>query len=1018
MAIPSTRPYSIDGHISSISASRQLEASKHEETIKLLELERTSLVKELNHLRQLYDEVKSDSIIQKRQIQLLRDFYTEQNEVSKHEQIEYFTRILNLIQDLPDSNRNKNFNRQNSSSLSLEEIRNDLDQRINSVTTNYKSLLMKVSKDKDKSISNDVSLLISKFQDKFSHLFNNNGSDEMTLTTEDTNINNPLLKNIISFLNDLYKQINKILHDKIELSEQLITLEKRHRNYSKIQAKIYKIINEDKHSNSYLKQLANQMTEELDQIEELTDRRSTVTSITSSISTIENKPSRVLSHSLKLQHMEIQQLRIALEREIEVRQQVEEKLKRSEAKIICKIDEINHLKQENELIKKQLVDEQVKHLSITTIPDKSSTTDGSNCTSTHEFLRPITSEPSVLQAPSDKPNINQGLTLPQNEFHDFRINNFSSPYICHHCHDVLIGLMRQGFFCERCEIICHPDCIEKVKMPCEPSNKDPDQANLGVQHIVQIPKAGGIRKGWNQCQILFFQTKLLFYDLSNNSNVAKSGPSLIIDLNDDTFNVCSITPEDAIHAKKRDIPNIFKISVEKLSSPKQVKDLYVLTNNESEKNQYISILYDLSMKFNSHTKNGLRHSENFTTKEIFDISLQKIIGAHILDSNRFLIFGEEGLYLLDIFDNKPTRLYKKIIHQLSLISDNQLLVMLSGKERIIRITPLKCLLTQSQSSWDGKILETKNATAFTVNSTSLTLCVAIKNRLLLYKIHSNPRPYPYTLIHDLYTTQTPTYLELSILKINNNEEEILWYGYSSIFIAQQIDQQCPSFALLRDIDLTLQVFRKLPIDILRVIPVTSSSSINELLLVYSKLGIYVNYSTGMRTRHRELMWAAVPISTSFSDPHLLVYTKISIDIYDVSLGIWLQSLPLSNTFPLTSDGTISLSYDPELVKHHATLIHITQPNRLKQVLNISERSSSTLISEPTNFIHLEHLGRDEGLKILLRSTYNQQHDRVKSTKKTHLLSSLNDNRSLATINSHRSRAHTSIPLDDTAVRLV
>ncbi|CAF1582804.1 unnamed protein product, partial [Rotaria sordida] len=75
----------------------------------------------------------------------------------------------------------------------------------------------------------------------------------------------------------------------------------------------------------------------------------------------------------------------------------------------------------------------------------------------------------------------------------------------------------------------------------------------------QIPKAGGIRKGWNQCQILFFQTKLLFYNLSNNTNIVKSEPSLIIDLTDDKFNVCSITPEDAIHAKKKDIPNIFKV---------------------------------------------------------------------------------------------------------------------------------------------------------------------------------------------------------------------------------------------------------------------------------------------------------------------------------------------------------------------------------------------------------------------------------------------------------------------------
>ncbi|CAF4051153.1 unnamed protein product, partial [Rotaria sp. Silwood2] len=638
----------------------------------------------------------------------------------------------------------------------------------------------------------------------------------------------------------------------------------------------------------------------------------------------------------------------------------------------------------------------------------SSTTNDDHCTSTDQFLRAVISEPSTLHVPSNKPNSNQRLTPIKNEFHDFRINSFSSPCTCHYCHNVLIGIIRQGFFCERCEVICHPDCVEKVQIPCEPSNKR--------RKLKQIPKTGGIRKGWNQYQILFFQTKLLFYDLSNNTNIAKSEPSLIIDLSNDTFHVCPITPEDAIHAKKKDISNIFKISVEKLSSPKQMENIYVLTNNELEKNQYISMLSDLSMKLNTRIKNGLIQCGTFTTKEIFDISLEKITGAHILDPNRFLIFGEEGLYLLDVFDNKPTRLYKKIIHHLSLISDNQLLVMLSGKERMIRIKPLKCLLTQSEPSWNGKILETKNATLFAVNSTSLTLCVAIKNRLLLFKIHSNYRPYPYTLIHDLSTTQIITYLEISILKINNSEEEILWYGYSSTFMAQPIDQQCPSFTLIRDTDPTLQIFRKLPIDILRVVPVTNSSSNNELLLVYSKLGIYVNYSTGMRTRHRELLWTALPISTSYFDPYLLVYTKISIDIYDISLGIWLQSLPLSNTYPLTSDGTISLSYDPELVKNHATLIYIAQKNWSKRTLNISERSSGSLISEPTNFIHLEHLGRDEGLKILLRSAHNKQDDKVISTIGTHLVNSLDSSGSFTRTNSYRSRSNTPITLHDTAVR--
>ncbi|CAM4929239.1 unnamed protein product [Rotaria socialis] len=1003
--------------IFSTNAVRQVTEGEHESKIKLLELERTSLVHELNRFHQLYNEIKNDSVKKTREIQELRDFYTDQYEISRHEQIEYLTRILSLFQDLPESNGIKHFHKHNVSSLSMEEqIRNDLDQKLSFFLTNYKSLLMKDSKDKTKSVSNDVSLLLSKFQDKFSRLLINNGNDGMVLTNETNNLNDPLLKNIISFFNDVYQQMKKILHDKKELNDQFISLAKKQRKYINFQSNICKAINEGLDSNSYLKKLVNQMAQEFDQKQELTYPQLVFNSRTSSISSSTgNNPSRALSHSVKLQHMEIQQLQIAVEREIQVRQQVEKKLKELEKEIVHKVEELVQLKQENQLIKKQLDDEQAKHLSKRTISeDKSLVIDNdnnnNNNTSTDHNVRSVPSDPFIPQTPATKANNNQRLDPLQNAFHDFRLNNFYSPCVCHHCLNALIGIVRQGFTCKRCGIVCHSDCVQKVQIACEPSIKDQNQANLGVPYIVQIPKSGGIRKGWNQCQILLFHSKLLFYELSNNTKISDSEPFLIIDVTDDKFNVCSVTPEDVMHAKKKDIPNIFKITVNKLSSPKILKNLYVLTNNESERDQYINMLSNLSMKLNTHIRNGVIQCGTFITKEIFDISLKKVTGARILDPNRFLIFGEDGLYLLDVFDNKPTRLHDRKIYDLALVSNNELLIMLSGKECMIRIKSLQCLLARSPPSLDSEIPETKNATLFTTNSISLTLCVAVKNRILCYKLHSKPQQYPYTLIHELNTVQSVSYLELSILKVNKNEEEILWYGDSSTCMAQKVAHQSPSVVLLRDTDRTLEMFRKLPIVILRVIPVTNSSSINELLLVYHKLGIYVNYSTGMRTRHRELMWSSLPISTSYTDPYLLVYTKVSVDIYDVSLGTWLQSLSLSNTYPLTLDGSISLSYDQELIKDHGKLIYIASLNRLTRSLHIAEKYSSPLISDPVNFQHLEHVERDEGLKLLSRPACDRKRNRIKSMIETESCNSSDSNRLLINTSASRSILNTSVPL--------
>jgi hypothetical protein len=209
----------------------------------------------------------------------------------------------------------------------------------------------------------------------------------------------------------------------------------------------------------------------------------------------------------------------------------------------------------------------------------------------------------------------------------------------------------------------------------------------------------------------------------------------------------------------------------------------------------------------------------------------------------------------------------------------------------------------------------------------------------------------------------------------------------------------------------------------------SSSSINELLLVFRELGIYVSSSTGMRTRHRELMWTALPISTAFSDPYLFIYTEKSVDIYDIPSATWLQSLPLSRTRSLTPDGSICLSHDPELLNHHPKLLYILDKTNSNPSLNVPERASSKSlaarggrfrvggggvsstmksttsssiapISGPKDFTHISHLGKGEGLQII---------SGLKQVSPTNTLSSINHLSSGTTLNTNNRRSLISGP---------
>ena len=163
----------------------------------------------------------------------------------------------------------------------------------------------------------------------------------------------------------------------------------------------------------------------------------------------------------------------------------------------------------------------------------------------------------------------------------------------------------------------------------------------------------------------------------------------------------------------------------------------------------------------------------------------------------------------------------KKVHQLSLVSNHDILVTLAGKQRTIRLQSLKTLLEHPLSTTDSKIIETKYATTFALHAASLMLCVAIKNRILIYQLFTTSRPYHYSFLRELNIIQNVTYLDLCTIQINQVEQQILWYGYPSAFVAQRLDQQSSSVSLLRDEDPTLQFFRDRPIDALRVVPVTS-----------------------------------------------------------------------------------------------------------------------------------------------------------------------------------------------------
>lgn len=270
--------------------------SEYEERITAMKLQQSSLIDELKRLREVYEKSKSDSQDQSRQIKTLEDFYTNQYEMSTNEQFDYLIKILHLFQHL--RGLNENLNEQNYSSL--DDLKNQLNQQLTYFSTLDKTFLSNNNhrNDEEQTVSkvhsNHLPIFLTKFEQKFAQLYNQNSVNELDETIENENdeeldlISNEdfTWKKFAAFLNELYEKMKHLLRDKNELDEKLLFLEEKRLTYSRWETQMYDIlkwINEEKSARSHLKGLANKMAEELDQIRETTSPLLTIGSTSSSM---------------------------------------------------------------------------------------------------------------------------------------------------------------------------------------------------------------------------------------------------------------------------------------------------------------------------------------------------------------------------------------------------------------------------------------------------------------------------------------------------------------------------------------------------------------------------------------------------------------------------------------------------------------------------------------------------------------------------------------------------------------
>uniref|UniRef100_A0A8D2EG68 Serine/threonine-protein kinase MRCK alpha n=1 Tax=Theropithecus gelada TaxID=9565 RepID=A0A8D2EG68_THEGE len=1008
-------------------AFRQIKA--YEKQIKTLQQEREDLNKMEVHTEALAAEASKD-----RKLREQSEHYSKQleNELEglKQKQISYSPGICSIEHQQEITKLKTDLEKK---SVFYEE---ELSKREGIHANEIKNLKKELhdSEGQQLALNKEIMILKDKLEktrresqserEEFESEFKQQYEREKVLLTEE----NKKLTSELDKLTTLYENLS--IHNQ-QLEEEVKDLADKKESVAHWEAQITEIIqwvSDEKDARGYLQALASKMTEELEALRN------------SSLGTRATDMPWKMRRFAKLDMSARLELQSALDAEIRAKQAIQEelnkvkasniitecKLKDSEKKNLELLSEIEQLIKDTEELRSEKgiehQDSQHSFLAFLNTPSDAldqfetdpventyvwnpsvkfhiqSRSTSPSTSSEAEPVKTVDSTPLPVHTPTLRKKGCPGSTgFPlKRKTHQFFVKSFTTPTKCHQCTSLMVGLIRQGCSCEVCGFSCHITCVNKAPTTCPvppeqtkgPLGIDP-QKGIGTAYEghVRIPKPAGVKKGWQRALAIVCDFKLFLYDIAEGK---ASQPSVVIsqviDMRDEEFSVSSVLASDVIHASRKDIPCIFRVTASQLSASNNKCSILMLADSENEKSKWVGVLSELHKILK---KNKFRDRSVYVPKEAYDSTLPLIKttqAAAIIDHERIALGNEEGLFVVHVTKDEIIRVGdNKKIHQIELIPNDQLVAVISGRNRHVRLFPLSALDGRETDFY--KLAETKGCQTITsgkVRHGALTcLCVAMKRQVLCYELfQSKTRHRKFKEIQVPYNVQW-----MAIFS------EQLCVGFQSGFLRYPLNGEGSPYSMLHSNDHTLSFIAHQPMDAICAVEISSK----EYLLCFNSIGIYTDCQ-GRRSRQQELMWPANPSSCCYNAPYLSVYSENAVDIFDVNSMEWIQTLPLKKVRPLNNEGSLNLLgletirliyFKNKMAEGDELVVPETSDNSRKQMvrnINNKRRYSfrvpeeermqqrremlrdpemrNKLISNPTNFNHIAHMGPGDGIQIL------------------------------------------------------
>ncbi|NXH06590.1 MRCKA kinase, partial [Loxia leucoptera] len=815
-------------------------------------------------------------------------------------------------------------------------------------------------------------------------------------------------KKLTNELDKLTTMFERLSMNNRQLEEEMRDLADKKESVAHWEAQITEIIqwvSDEKDARGYLQALASKMTEELEALRN------------SSLGARATDMPWKMRRFAKLDMSARLELQSALDAEIRAKQAIQDELNKVKASCIsteCKLQEsekknlelladIERLKKETEELRSEKgvkhQDSQNSFLAFLNAP--TSALDqferSPSCIPANKGRRVTDHPPRSIHTPTMRTAyVGSGLSAPKPKAHQFVVKSFNTPTKCNQCTSLMVGLIRQGCTCEVCGFSCHVTCADKAPAVCPippeqtkgPLGIDP-QKGIGTAYEghVRVPKPAGVKKGWQRALAVICDFKLFLYDVAEGK---ASQPSVVvsqvIDMRDEEFSVSSVLASDVIHANRKDIPCIFRVTASQLSASSNKCSILILADGENEKSKWVGVLNELHRILK---KNKLKDRSVYVPKEAYDSTLPLIKttqSAAIIDHERIALGNEEGLFVVHVTKDEIIRVGdNKKVHQIELIPSEQLIAVISGRNRHVRLFPMAALDGRETDFY--KLAETKGCQAIVsghVRHGALTcLCVAMKRQVLCYELNQSKTRHK--KIKEIQVQGNVQWMSIF--------SDRLCVGYQSGFLKYPLHGEGSPYSLLHPDDHTLSFISQQPTDAICAVEISTK----EYLLCFSSVGVYVDCQ-GRRSRQQELMWPATPSSCCYNAPYLSVYSENAIDVFDVNSMEWIQTIPLKKVRPLNTEGSLNLLgletvrliyFKNKMAEGDELVVPETSDNSRKQMvrnINNKRRYSfrvpeeermqqrremlrdpemrNKLISNPTNFNHIAHMGPGDGIQIL------------------------------------------------------